>query len=62
MADYELWHALHDECPIYGCGKCVVIEDIEIPDEVIEACRILGEDVDVFIHKAIVAGMKAEGW
>lgn len=63
--DLELWHALHDECPIYGCGSCVTI-DLEWSEqerrEIEMAAALLGEPVDVFIHKAVVAGMKSEGY
>lgn len=61
MADYQVWHALHDQCPPEGCGKCVTVE-IDLDDDDLELVAATGEDLDVFLHRAVVAGMKADGW
>lgn len=57
---------MHDECPPYGCGKCVVIDEIDFTDEeyaiMEQAAARVGDSLDVYIHKAIKAGMEAEGW
>ena len=61
MGDYEVWHAMHNDCPPHGCGSCVV-EDIEWDDGMLDslatAAALVGEPIDVFIHKSIVAGME----
>jgi hypothetical protein len=63
--DYQVWHALHAPCGDEGCGGCVVI-DVDWSDEdwdaLVTAAYWAGEPIDVFIHKAVVAGMKAEGY
>ena len=63
MADYEVWHAAHNDCPPYGCGGCVV-EEVDFDDDLLkwatEAAQISGESLDVFIHKAIVVGLEHE--
>lgn len=62
-ADYEIWHAAHEDCPPYGCGKCVVI-DLDWTEEQVRqitaAAALLGDEFDVFVHKAVVAGMNKE--
>lgn len=60
--DYEIWHASHDTCGEDGCGGCSVV-DLEWSDEewadIESAAKLAGEPIDVFIHKAIVIGMRA---
>lgn len=65
MTDFDVWHALHDECGPYGCNSCVVI-DLEWTErerrEIEQAAARAGEPVDVYIHRAVVEGMKSEGY
>ena len=60
---YEVWHALHDECPSEGCGNCVGIE-LEWTDEefreISTAAYWAGESVGAYLHRVIVMGMKHE--
>lgn len=61
-ADYEVWQAVHADCPPEGCGRCVVIE-LDWTDEEIRQVKALaalvGETYEAFVHKAVVAGMRA---
>lgn len=61
--DYTVWHALHNDCPPGGCGRCVTIDvdwDEDLYKDLQRSAYFAGEDLDVYIHRAIVLGMKSE--
>lgn len=63
MRDYEIWMAMHDDCPPDGCGKCVPLEVDWTPEQMRQieaAARLLGEPFDVFIAKALDSYLRRE--
>jgi hypothetical protein len=59
--DYEMWLAMHDDCPWPGCGGCADIE-VEIETDLLRwlqtAAYLIGEALDVFMTKAAIEGAK----
>jgi hypothetical protein len=45
LPDYELWLAMHDECPWPGCGECVFL-DIEFEESLLAAVKMAAHHLD----------------
>jgi hypothetical protein len=61
LADYELWLAMHDDCPWPGCGECVFM-DIEFEKPLLAAVHAaahhLGQPWDVVLMDWIHEGAR----
>lgn len=61
MPDYQMWLAMHDDCPWPGCGSCV-LTDLEMDEDDLRQVKIaayfLNEDVDVFFLRAVHSGLQ----